>query len=123
MLCNNIDTALDLFGLGLIFACVAYRTPTPCLAIRRIVPSDIAFLDISKYEPAIRVQFLKSYLEQFETADSAGDRKDHGVGMLDVVAMRCGKVDGGVARCGEVDVGGGEVWCGRRGAGWWMLGW
>jgi hypothetical protein len=42
------------------------RTATPCLAIRRIVPSDIAFLDMTKYDADTRVQFLESYMQQFE---------------------------------------------------------
>jgi hypothetical protein len=55
------------------------RTPTPCLAIRRIVPSDLVFLDMSKYEAATRRSFLRSYLERFEgegaEALPAKDRK------------------------------------------------
>eukprot|EP00040_Diaphanoeca_grandis_P015736 m.80636 g.80636 ORF g.80636 m.80636 type:complete len:577 (-) comp25331_c0_seq1:60-1790(-) len=42
------------------------RTPSPCLAIRKIVPTDLAFLDMSKYSPEIRIQFLESYLKQFQ---------------------------------------------------------
>ena len=45
------------------------RTPSPCLAVRKIVPTDLAFLDMSKYSAEIRVQFLTSYLRQFDGAD------------------------------------------------------
>ncbi len=41
------------------------RTPIPSLAIRCIVPTDLVFLSPSKYEPGLRVKFLKSYLNQF----------------------------------------------------------
>eukprot|EP01084_Bolivina_argentea_P051028 93864_1 len=41
------------------------RTPIPSLAIRCIVPTDLVFLSPSKYEPSLRVKFLKSYLNQF----------------------------------------------------------
>ena len=51
------------------------RTPTPALAIRRIVPSDLAFLDMSKYDADTRVQFLKSYLKQFEGGCVMADKK------------------------------------------------
>jgi len=44
------------------------RTATPCLAIRRIVPTDLAFLDMSKYNAQIRVAFLEAYLKQFQGA-------------------------------------------------------
>jgi hypothetical protein len=47
------------------------RTPTPCLAIRRIVPTDLAFLDLTKYPVDIREEFLVCYLKQFD-GDSAG---------------------------------------------------
>lgn len=52
------------------------RTPTPCLAIRKIVPTDLAFLDMSKYSADTRVEFLQSYLKQFEIDKlKGGDRK------------------------------------------------
>ena len=44
------------------------RTPSPCLAIRRIVPTDLAFLDMDKYAADVRVAFLNAYLEQFAGA-------------------------------------------------------
>lgn len=44
------------------------RTPTPCLAIRRIVATDLAFLDLSKYARDVREEFLECYLRQFDTA-------------------------------------------------------
>ena len=42
------------------------RTPTPCLAIRRIVATDLAFLDLSKYAVDVREEFLECYLKQFD---------------------------------------------------------
>ena len=42
------------------------RTPTPALAIRKIVPTDFVFLDMDKYDAGTRVDFLTSYLVQFE---------------------------------------------------------
>ena len=41
------------------------RTPVPCLALRHMVPTDLAFLDVSKYEPETRVSFLESFLSVF----------------------------------------------------------
>ena len=41
------------------------RTPIPCLAVRHMVPTDLAFLDVSKYEPVVRVSFLESFLSVF----------------------------------------------------------
>merc|ERR1712023_588819 len=41
------------------------RTPLPCLAIRHMVPSDIAFLDVESYDLTLRVSFLKSFLNVF----------------------------------------------------------
>jgi peroxiredoxin len=41
------------------------RTPIPCLAVRHMVPTDLAFLDVSKYEPETRVAFLESFLDVF----------------------------------------------------------
>jgi hypothetical protein len=46
------------------------RTPTPCLAIRHIVPSDLVFLDISRYSESVREQFLRAYLARFEETDA-----------------------------------------------------
>ncbi len=41
------------------------RTPIPCLAVRHMVPTDLAFLDVSKYEAETRVAFLESFLDVF----------------------------------------------------------
>ena len=41
------------------------RTPLPCLAIRHMVPTDIAFLDVESYDLTLRVSFLKSFLNVF----------------------------------------------------------
>ena len=51
------------------------RTPSPALAIRRIVPTDLVFLSPSKYAPELRLKFLTSYLTQFEGDPSPGARK------------------------------------------------
>ena len=41
------------------------RTPVPCLAVRHMVPTDLAFLDVSKYEKKLRIEFLTSFLDVF----------------------------------------------------------
>ena len=41
------------------------RTPLPCLAIRHMVPTDIAFLDVDSYELNLRIAFLQSFLKVF----------------------------------------------------------
>ena len=41
------------------------RTPLPCLAIRHMVPTDIAFLDVESYDVSLRIAFLKSFLNVF----------------------------------------------------------
>jgi hypothetical protein len=41
------------------------RTPVPCLAVRHMVPTDLAFLDVSKYDIQLRVNFLESFLDVF----------------------------------------------------------
>ena len=41
------------------------RTPVPCLAVRHMVPTDLAFLDVSKYDVQLRIQFLESFLDVF----------------------------------------------------------
>ena len=41
------------------------RTPIPCIAMRHMVPTDLAFLDVDQYEPALRKKFLQSFLEVF----------------------------------------------------------
>ena len=46
------------------------RTPLPCLAIRHMVPTDIAFLDVDSYELDLRIAFLQSFLKVF------GDEKE-----------------------------------------------
>jgi len=53
------------------------RTPTPALAVRNIVPSDIAFLSLEKYEAGTRVAFLESFLGRF------GERDEHGEPLRD----------------------------------------
>ena len=47
------------------------RTPVPCLAVRHMVPTDLAFLDVSKYPPQLRVDFLTSFLDVFGEAKVA----------------------------------------------------
>ena len=42
------------------------RTPVPTIAIRHMVTGDIAFLDMTKYAPDVRVAFLGSYIQRFE---------------------------------------------------------
>jgi len=51
------------------------RTPHPSLAIRRIVPTDLAFLAVDKYPAGLRVRFLVSYLAQFGKDGSAAAKK------------------------------------------------
>ena len=51
------------------------RTPSPALAVRRIVPTDLVFLSPSKYPSKLRLKFLQSYLEQFEGDQSAAAKK------------------------------------------------
>lgn len=46
------------------------RTPVPTLAIRHMVTGDIAFLDMSKYAPDVRVSFLSNYIGRFQDDDS-----------------------------------------------------
>lgn len=46
------------------------RTPYPSLAIRNMVPADLVFLSLDQYPPALRVNFLESYLSNFSTASS-----------------------------------------------------
>jgi hypothetical protein len=41
------------------------RTPIPCIAMRHMVPTDLAFLDVTSYEPALRKKFLTSFLNVF----------------------------------------------------------
>lgn len=41
------------------------RTPFPSLALRHMVPSDLAFLSPDKYAPKLRVKFLSSFLSNF----------------------------------------------------------
>ena len=44
------------------------RTPTPALAIRKIVPSDVVFLNLDKYDARLKVDFLTAFLKQFDGA-------------------------------------------------------
>jgi hypothetical protein len=41
------------------------RTPYPTLAIRHMVPTDLAFLDVEKYDLATKRSFLESFLGKF----------------------------------------------------------
>ena len=41
------------------------RTPIPCLAVRHMVPTDLAFLDVTKYDVSLRIEFLESFLDVF----------------------------------------------------------
>lgn len=41
------------------------RTPTPCLAIRNMVPSDIVFLNGAEFSVEIRRSMLSRYLQRF----------------------------------------------------------
>ena len=41
------------------------RTPIPCLAISHMVPTDLAFLNVDKYELGLRIRFLTSFLSIF----------------------------------------------------------
>ena len=45
------------------------RTPYPCLAIRHMVPGDIAFMDLATYPPAMRVKLLNGFLDVFGDED------------------------------------------------------
>eukprot|EP00939_MAST-03C_sp_MAST-3C-sp1_P002117 g2117.t1 len=47
------------------------RTPVPCLAMRHMVPTDLAFLDVQSYEPKLRLKFLRSFLSVFGEDKSA----------------------------------------------------
>eukprot|EP01116_Phalansterium_solitarium_P013032 TRINITY_DN2986_c2_g1_i2.p1 TRINITY_DN2986_c2_g1~~TRINITY_DN2986_c2_g1_i2.p1 ORF type:complete len:364 (+),score=97.65 TRINITY_DN2986_c2_g1_i2:1003-2094(+) len=48
------------------------RTPYPTLAIRHMVPSDLAFLSTEQYAPQVRVMFLESFLEMFADDGATG---------------------------------------------------
>ncbi|GMH84063.1 hypothetical protein TL16_g09804 [Triparma laevis f. inornata] len=45
------------------------RTPLPCLAIRHMVPGDIAFMTLDDYPVKMRVKLLKGFLEVFGDED------------------------------------------------------
>eukprot|EP00038_Savillea_parva_P007222 m.168699 g.168699 ORF g.168699 m.168699 type:complete len:798 (-) comp12991_c0_seq1:1957-4350(-) len=49
------------------------RTPIPCLAIRHMVPSDIAFLNIANV--SLRRQFLTSFLDVFDGTTKDTDQE------------------------------------------------
>ena len=51
------------------------RTPIPSLAVRCIVPTDLVFLSPKKYAPRLRIEFLRSYLKQFEGDQSKAAQK------------------------------------------------
>ena len=42
------------------------RTPVPALAIRNIVPSDIAFMNPSGFSTVQRIEFLNLYKKRFK---------------------------------------------------------
>jgi len=42
------------------------RTPIPCLAVRHMVPTDLAFLNVERYELTLRIKFLTSFLAVFD---------------------------------------------------------
>jgi hypothetical protein len=45
------------------------RTPYPCLAIRHMVPGDIAFMDLENYELKLRVKLIRGFLDIFGDED------------------------------------------------------
>ena len=45
------------------------RTPYPCLAIRHMVPGDIAFMTLDDYPVKMRVKLLKGFLDVFGEED------------------------------------------------------
>ena len=49
------------------------RTPIPCLAVRHMVPTDLAFLNVERYELTLRIKFLTSFLAVFG-GDSFAER-------------------------------------------------
>lgn len=63
------------------------RTPTPSLAVRKIVPSDLAFLDVEKYTATTRVRFLTSYLKQFD-GRTLGSRDKEAVSSASIALNR-----------------------------------
>ena len=48
------------------------RTPYPCLAIRNMVPSDIAFMTGDQYDPATQVTFLESFIRKLSHEPTTG---------------------------------------------------
>lgn len=47
------------------------RTPTPCLAIRHMVPSDIVFLNSIQYSAQQRMEMIQRYIDKFTSTASA----------------------------------------------------
>eukprot|EP00929_Paragymnodinium_shiwhaense_P024078 TRINITY_DN14920_c0_g1_i2.p1 TRINITY_DN14920_c0_g1~~TRINITY_DN14920_c0_g1_i2.p1 ORF type:complete len:359 (-),score=54.49 TRINITY_DN14920_c0_g1_i2:814-1890(-) len=47
------------------------RTPTPCLAIRHMVPGDLVFMTLDNYGPELQRKFLTSFLDVFGEEDRA----------------------------------------------------
>ena len=45
------------------------RTPLPCLAIRHMVPGDIAFMTLDDYPVQMRVKLLRGFLDVFGEDD------------------------------------------------------
>jgi peroxiredoxin len=52
------------------------RTPIPLLAMRHMVPTDIAFLDIEQYDVPTRISLLTSFLERIGTDGSSAGKKE-----------------------------------------------
>ena len=50
------------------------RTPTPCIAIRHMVPTDLAFMSLDKYPVALRRQLLTAFLGVFSASIKASER-------------------------------------------------
>ena len=51
------------------------RTPTPCLAIRNMVPSDIVFLNGAEFSADTRRRMISRYLEKFGDSSSKNDEQ------------------------------------------------
>lgn len=49
------------------------RTPTPCLAIRHMVPTDLAFLNIDDVE--LRRKFLTAFLGVFKASPKESEKE------------------------------------------------
>jgi hypothetical protein len=51
------------------------RTPFPCLAIRHMVPGDIAFMSLDNYPLELRAKFLRGFLDVFGGDAEATDEE------------------------------------------------